>query len=1265
MSLLRVDRITNRLANSGPIIVGLTTIAGNLICSGITSITDGLVVSAATTTSTLNVTGTSNFGNNLTVSSGNIVVSTGNLTVSAGSYFGDGVTLSGIVTEIRAGNNIAIDPGGGKGTVRIDVSGSVDNADYAKKAGLSTNLEGGQSGTIAYQSGANATAFTAVGSAGEILQSNGGGAPTWTSISLVAVGYAETAGVATDVQGGSAGDVLYQNATDDTAFVGGNFGDVLTSRSNLSPQFTAQSNLVVGSAGVATDVRGGIASVSALNVYDSGISTLSGPVSIGGSLDVSGTSELSNVRVDGFTTFAGVTTSTSNVFVQRGTFLNNLQVIGLTTFTDTSQLDIDASLVDIDGQLNVDNVNVDGVSTFSAKANFGEIDVDLQADFDNISVSGVSTFTGLGTFTNGLNVTGVTSVRGTLEAHGQTNLDNVVVSGVSTFIGVTSVGFITANSLFVSGVSTFTGVTTFSDIGVSRLASIHHLLVHEDTRILGVTTIEKDLDVNGSSLLLNTNVTGFLTVSNRLTANGEFVQRIDRKTLTGFTSANSLNVVGLSTFGGIATFQDDVFIQGDVETSGGLTFRDLNVTGIATVGSRLDVTGPSTFTSVITSGITTLGTSTGFGTVTVGTGGSALLVDGDMRVHGDFFAGRNTVQIISSQDTIKVGSAITIGGKAGTANEGFIYAQRVSVANTITAGEFIGDGSQLTGVVGVATVANVFFVNESGNDTNSGESPYEAKRTVGAALTLATEGSTIRVAAGNYSENNPLVMPEQVSIDGDSLREVSLSPQNADQDFIYVANGNYVGDVSFTGTLNEGKAVIAFNPNKPSYVTTGPYIRNCTNFISNSIGMKIDGAHVIGDTRAMNVDSYTQYNQGGIGVSISNDGYAQLVSIFTICNDQSIVCTTGGQCDLTNSNSSFGRLGLVADGIGPQNFIGTVRDAASADADTFTLNVGYSTIAVNLANYDNISGIVTISTVDNHGYNIGMGVTVNDLIFSCGGSGTDVFPSGNFGNIFYVRSIPSSNSFSAFVGVSTLQHTWSAGGYVAPYVARPYDGQLVYFDDLYYTINGIEITNPGDGYGNVPPSITIDAPTEPWGIRATAVAELTNGSVTGIQMVSNGRGYTSVPNVTISAPQSGTQAVGVAQSLPTYYVVNSATPVVNGITTVTLADNVPYAVGVGSTVPFFRQSKILSSSHAFEYIGSGNTIASALPQRGGASIPENETNSLNGGLVVYTSTNEKGDFKIGDGVIINQQTGSISGDAYTRSLFANITPYILALGGGE
>jgi len=73
------------------------------------------------------------------------------------------------------------------------------------------------------------------------------------------------------------------------------------------------------------------------------------------------------------------------------------------------------------------------------------------------------------------------------------------------------------------------------------------------------------------------------------------------------------------------------------------------------------------------------------------------------------------------------------------------------------------------------------------------------------------------------------------------------------------------------------------------------------------------------------------------------------------------------------------------------------------------------------------------------------------------------------------------------------------------------------------------------------------------------------------------------------------------------------------------------------------------------------TISSALPQNGGVPIQGNETVSRNGGLVVYTSTDQSGNFRIGDGVQINQQTGTISGRFYSKSLFSTMTPFILAL----
>ena len=678
-----------------------------------------------------------------------------------------------------------------------------------------------------------------------------------------------------------------------------------------------------------------------------------------------------------------------------------------------------------------------------------------------------------------------------------------------------------------------------------------------------------------------------------------------------------------------------------------------------------------------------------------------------------------------------------------------------------------GIGTDIVRIGAGATVTNILYVTADGNDTNTGRKLGDAKATIAGAIAESTTGTVIKVSAGSYIENNPITIPEQVSIVGDSLREVSVSPLNVSEDLFYVSTGNYIAEMSYTGTLNSGKAIFAFNPNIPVYNDQSPYIQNCTNFIPNSIGMKIDGSKSIGPTKSMVVDSYTQYNQGGIGVSITNEGYAQLVSLFTICNETAVFCGSGAACDLTNSNSSFGTFGLVSDGVGPLKYTGIVTSAASENADTFVLNLNVPTLGIQTAVYNNTVGIITITTTTNHNFNVGMGVsiaglkftcssanavtnynistanytnttgiltvttstnhnftvgisvTMSNLVFECNsGSGLSTayfppapgdnngdsnyvfnvistpspnqfvvnvgtstithgyvnggivsistianFPSGNYGYIFEVAAVGAANSFSAYVGTSTLPHTYQSGGTVKTNVSRPFDGQVIYLDEIYYTINGVTVGSAGTGYSqNV--NITFSNPSEPWGIPATAVGEVVNGSVTSVEMVSNGRGYLTAPTVTFGSPDVGINtATGTANLLPTYYVISSSTPVSAGICTITITDNVPYAVGVGSTVSFFKQSRILASGHSLEYIGSGTNIATALPSTGGVAIQENEIDARNGGIVVFTSTDQSGNFRIGDGVVINQQTGTISGTFYSKSLFSTMTPFILALGG--
>ena len=468
---------------------------------------------------------------------------------------------------------------------------------------------------------------------------------------------------------------------------------------------------------------------------------------------------------------------------------------------------------------------------------------------------------------------------------------------------------------------------------------------------------------------------------------------------------------------------------------------------------------------------------------------------------------------------------------------------------------------------------NVIFVTQDGSDSNDGSNVTSAKRTVKAACGIATAGKVIRITGGVYPEDNPIIVPKNVTIDGDDLRNTQIIPTNIGRDLFYVDNGNLLQNMSFVGAASTG-AMIAFNPaSNTGIITQSPYIRNCTNFVPNSIGMKINGEHAEG-TKSMVCDSYTQYNQGGIGVSISNDGYAQLVSIFTICDDIAISCFSGGSCDLNNSNASFGNYGLVASGVGTVHYTGTLAQTAIAEDNQIT-----------------VSGI---------------------------GS------------------------------------------------QRPYTGQVLYIGELFNEVISVTMTSTGAGYTESnPPIVTIDFPGGPGGARAEGVANVSGfGSVTSISLIANGRQYRSTPIVTIGSPNIGIQtATAVANLGPAYYTINSATTPTAGVSTITLDQTLPANVGVGSTIPFAKQSLILASSYTFEYIGSGTTIATAFPLNGGVSIPENMTRSLKGGKVVYTSTDEKGNFRIGDGFTINQQTGTITGDAFNKSIQAILTPLIITLGG--
>ena len=614
----------------------------------------------------------------------------------------------------------------------------------------------------------------------------------------------------------------------------------------------------------------------------------------------------------------------------------------------------------------------------------------------------------------------------------------------------------------------------------------------------------------------------------------------------GIHTTKSIGVGTTSAKAGVSLYVvGDAEINGSISVAGTITYDDVtNIDSIGIITARQDV---NIQRNLFVSGITTLGASNGIGTVTIGIGNTALFVEGNARVTGILSIGQGTVTIDGDNNTITAGE-VTITGSSIT----------------------LGDNVTINaGASGINSAPNVIYVAKDGDDAKNGTSIDNAKLTIAGAVAIAQSGTTIKVLSGTYNENNPIEVPPFISIVGDSLKTVTIVPNNSTEDIFHVNKGTYLGNMTFTGHTSPAAAV-AFPPtiaeNTGGGAWESPYVQNCTSNTTTGTGMRIDGSLAEG-LKSMVVDSYTQYNQGGVGIAITNNGYAQLVSVFTICCNESITAHKGGQCSLTNSNTDFGTYGLIANGVSDLQFTGTAS----------TASVGTDTVTV----------AITTST-------------------------------------------------------------------------RPYEGQVVYFDTLYQSIESITITNGGSGYTSTP-TVSIAAPSGPNGIAATAFATIENGTVTEITLISGGTQYTEAPTITISAPDTGTTATATASLAPIYYTINSSTPITSGITTVTFEENLNNTVSTGATAYFYQVSKITASSHTFEYVGSGNTISLATPLRGGVPVPGNEIIETNGGRVVYTSTDQSGNFRIGNDITINQNNGTISGRAFTRSLFNQMTPFILAL----
>jgi len=135
----------------------------------------------------------------------------------------------------------------------------------------------------------------------------------------------------------------------------------------------------------------------------------------------------------------------------------------------------------------------------------------------------------------------------------------------------------------------------------------------------------------------------------------------------------------------------------------------------------------------------------------------------------------------------------------------------------------------VTGNTSGPEVTDILYVTQDGNDNNDGKSlgPDGAKATIKSAVATALPGTTILVGPGNFYEDNPITLPDFVTVRGTGdLRNTRIFPRNNTQTIFFMGNACYLHELTFRGLRYPGWCA-EIRPG--ALVTTSPYVQNCTN----------------------------------------------------------------------------------------------------------------------------------------------------------------------------------------------------------------------------------------------------------------------------------------------------------------------------------------------------------------------------------------------------------------------------------------------------
>ncbi len=437
-----------------------------------------------------------------------------------------------------------------------------------------------------------------------------------------------------------------------------------------------------------------------------------------------------------------------------------------------------------------------------------------------------------------------------------------------------------------------------------------------------------------------------------------------------------------------------------------------------------------------------------------------------------------------------------------------------------------GDLRVTSGNVSGPEVTNVMYVTMDGNDDNTGfgEGPDQAKRTLKSALAVAQEGTTIFIRSGEYYEDNPLRMPPKTAIIGDNLRRVIVRPLNGPLEFNITHIERTDNIVTITTTTAHGlnaRDRVRVRCSNSAVDQTDINLVSVTEFTMSyrQIGTNITYTAASGSVKH-GIDLFLVNSQcymaGMVFKGLRSPAYC--INI----DSDAIVDTSPYVQNCSNINGPWMKNG--------QEWIPFVTEQPDKNGTMVTgpRPLKDDEIQIGLENVYgiDIEGAGGGMLIDGDRYSSESPIKsmVADAFtqVSQGGVGFHIT---NFGYMQLVScfavfcSKAFYTTFGGYLSISNSVIDFGTEGFVADgYYLDPYaEGEVI--TDYYSSVGSVTVVTEGAGYdGSSPIVVTIQPPTSPGGVQATATANYDpiTGKLNAISVDDAGSGYDFVPSITIT-----------------------------------------------------------------------------------------------------------------------------------------------------